>query len=175
MAGIEFREIARRLSCAEFARAEMVTSRSGRAKCPWRSEHRDNLKFNADGTCYCFACGRVADVVQLAAAVWATDQQTAARELNRRFNLGVSCETMTAAERERLEMARAAERARAAEAKRVEALEWSKAADAVRDAERALERFGPEDADSPAFRAALRRYGPLRERWANIWATREQN
>ena len=97
MAGIEFRDVARLLSCREFAEAEM-TLRRGRAACPFHGGEHFNLQFFDDGRCYCHVCHQAADVVQLAAAVWHCTQMEAADALNKRFNLHLDGKTPTAAE-----------------------------------------------------------------------------
>lgn len=89
MAGIEFREIANRLTCEEFARRELPM-KGNRAKCPFHGGEHYNLKFFRDGRCYCHTCHQAGDVVQLAAATWHVSQMDAARTLNRDFSLGVS-------------------------------------------------------------------------------------
>lgn len=88
--GIEFREVAQRLTCEEFARRELPM-RGHRAKCP-ACDHPDhyNLAFLRDGKAYCHKCHFVGDVVSLAAKTWHTSQIDAARTLNQEFHLGLS-------------------------------------------------------------------------------------
>lgn len=97
---IEFADVARLLSCREFAAAEGMKMRGGRAVCPFHAGADGyNLAFyERDGRCHCFKCGATADVVQLAAAVWSCSQVEAAGELNRRYNLRLDGRTPTAAE-----------------------------------------------------------------------------
>lgn len=83
---IEFADVARLLTCREFAEAEMDL-RGGRSKCPFHGGEHYNLQFFDDGRCYCHVCHKAADVVQLAAAVWSCSQVEAADELNKRYNL----------------------------------------------------------------------------------------
>ena len=91
---IEFKAVAAALSCREFAEAEMEIGKNGRAKCPFHGGHNFNLAFyDRDGKCHCHKCGRTADVVQLASAVWAIPQIEAADELNRMFHLGLDHQT----------------------------------------------------------------------------------
>ena len=158
MAGIEFKDVARLLSCREFAEAEGLRMRGGRGVCPFHAgAHNYNLAFKPDGHCYCYKCGRVADVVQYASAVWRCSQLDAAAELNERFHLGLAGESLTDAERERRRRDR--ERARDLQMlkRRAEAAEWSAACDAERAARAALERFTEADAETPAFDLALKR------------------
>lgn len=95
---IEFADVARLVSCREFADAEGMKMRGGRAVCPFHGGEHYNLQFFDDGKCYCHVCHKAADVVQLAAAVWGCSQVEAAGELNRRFNLHMDTKTPTAAE-----------------------------------------------------------------------------
>ena len=99
---IEFKKLARVLSCREFAEAEMELGKNGRARCPFHGGHNYNLAFyDRDGKCHCHKCGRTADVVQLASAVWAIPQIEAADELNRMFSLGLDHQTATPEDRQR--------------------------------------------------------------------------
>lgn len=165
MAGIEFKDVARLLTCREFAEAEGMRIQGGRLQCPFHGGHNFNCAFVNDGRrVYCHKCGRSGDVVTLAAAVWHTDQRSAAEELNERFKLGLSGQTVTPAERERREQERREAREQAEQAKRAEAQEWSKACDDERAAEAALRRFSVADADSAEFDQALRRLGQTRMR-----------
>ena len=154
---IEFKDVARALTCKEFAAAEMTVNRSGRAACPFHGGTHGNLAFYDDGRCHCFQCGRTADVVQLAASVWHMEQREAAEELNSRFHLGLSSETVTPAERERREQARQEARELREMVRRSEAEAWSRACEAERKAQAAIEHFDIEDADKPEFIQALQR------------------
>lgn len=103
MPGIEFRDVARLLGCKEFAEAEGLKLRGGRAVCVFHAGADGyNLAFYPDGKCHCHKCGRTADVVQLAAAVWSCNQREAASELNRRYRLGLDGKRLTAAEVDKL-------------------------------------------------------------------------
>ena len=103
----EFADVARLLDCKTFAEAEGMKLRGGRAVCPFHAGADGyNLAFyQRDGRCHCHKCGKTADVVGLAAAVWNVDMVTAARDLNERFRLGLT-ETMPTAERKVLISAR---------------------------------------------------------------------
>lgn len=165
MAGIEFRDVAALLTCREFAIASGMRIQGGRLQCPFHGGHNFNCALVNDGRrVYCHKCGRSGDVVTLAAAVWHTDQRSAAEELNERFKLGLSGQTVTPAERERREQERREAREQAEQAKRSEVQEWSKACDDERAAEAALRRFTAADADKPEFDQALRRLGQARMR-----------
>lgn len=157
MAGIEFKDVSRLLSCREFAEAEGLPIRGGRTRCPLHGGRNFNFALLDDGRAYCHVCHRAADVVQLAAAVWHMSQRDAAVELNERFHLGLAGESLTDAERERRRRDR--ERARDLQIlkRRAEAAEWSAACDAERAARAALERFTEADAETPAFDLALKR------------------
>ena len=89
--GIEFREVAQRLTCEQFARSGELPMKGNRAKCP-ACDHPDhyNLAFLRDGKAYCHKCHFVGDVVSLAAKTWGTSQMDAAQTLNREFSLGLS-------------------------------------------------------------------------------------
>ena len=95
---IEFKDVARLLSCKEFAEAEGLRIQHKRAQCPFHSGVHFNLQFFDDGRCYCHVCHQTADVVQLAAAVWHCSQMEAADALNKRFNLHLDGKAPTAAE-----------------------------------------------------------------------------
>lgn len=158
MAGIEFADVARLLDCKTFAEAEGLRMRGGRAVCPFHAGADGyNLAFKPSGRCHCYRCHKTADVVQLASAVWHTNQRDAAQELNARFKLGLTGESMTPAERDRREQARKEARDLQQRIKQAEAQEWSAACDAERAAQAAIERFTEADADTPAFDQALTR------------------
>ena len=158
MASIEFKDVARLLSCRQFAEAEGLRIQGGRLQCPFHGGHHYNLAFCNDGQrVYCHKCGRSGDVVGLAAAVWHTSQRDAAVELNERFKLGLTGETLTPAERDRREQAREEARDLQRRIKQTEAQEWSAACDAEKAAQAAIERFTEADADTPAFDQALKR------------------
>lgn len=174
MAGIEFSEVARLLTCREFAEAEGMKMRGGRAVCPFHAgAHNYNLGFLNDGRrVYCHKCGHSADVVGLAAAVWRMSQHDAAVELNERFNLGLTGERLTAdevarrdAERRRVRDLREAEH-------KAEAREWSEACDAERAAAAAMLRFTEADADKAEFNQALQRLAAAQQRCDVLQAAR---
>ena len=165
MAGIEFKDLARLLTCRELAETEGMKLRGGRAQCPFHGGEHFNLAFLRDGHCHCHVCGRTADVVQLASALWRMNQRDAAAELNARFKLGLTGETMTPAERERREQARREARDLQALVKQAEAQKWSAAADELREAERAAAQFTMKDADNAATWAAVARLGKAQDTW----------
>lgn len=154
---IEFKDVARALSCREFAEMEMEVNRAGRARCPFHGGTHGNLAFYDDGRCHCFKCGRTADVVQLAASVWHMEQREAAEELNSRFHLGLSSETVSPSERKRRDQARQEARELREMVRRSEAEAWSRACEDERRAQADIERFTVEDADKPEFNQALQR------------------
>lgn len=163
MPGIQFSEVAAKLSAERFARREMQM-RGGRARCPWCSDGsaRHNLAFYArDGKCHCFRCGETSDVVGLAAQVWHVTQLDAARLLNEEFSLCIADSTPTDEQRQR----RQNERKRREAAERAEREAWSAAADELREAEQAAAGLRIEDADNPATWAAVARMGAALDRW----------
>lgn len=171
--GIEFRDLARLLSCREFAEAEGMRMRGGRTVCPFHAGATGfNLAFYGDGRAHCHKCGRTADVVQLAAAVWNTDQRSAAAELNQRFKLGLAGERLTAADVTRRAADRQRERDLQQAEREADAQEWSAACDAERAAQRAVERFTEADADGAAFDQALQRLCAARLRCDVLQAER---
>lgn len=87
--GIEFREVARRVSCRDVLEAEGLEIHGDRAKCPFHGGTHYNLKLFDDGRCYCHQCHRAGDAVQLASALWHVEQTTAAARLNQQFGLGL--------------------------------------------------------------------------------------
>lgn len=165
MPGIEFSEIARLLSCEEFARHEMQL-RGKRAQCPFHGGKNFNLAFYPDGRCHCFSCGRTADVVQLAAAVWHTNQLDAARLLNDDYNLGLTGSVPT--DEQRRQRQRERDRREADEQRQRE--QWARAADDLREAEQAAGQFTIADADNPSTWAAIARLSAAQDKWAAMRA-----
>ena len=169
MPGIEFSEIARLLSCEEFARHEMQL-RGKRAQCPFHGGKNFNLAFypkgTKDGKCFCFKCGRAADVVQLAAAVWHTDLVTAANMLNDEYHLGLTSSTPTDEQRQCRQRER---EQRESDAQR-QREQWARAADDLREAEQAAGQFTIADADNPSTWAAIARLSAAQDKWAAMRA-----
>ena len=160
MPGLEFADVAAALTAEQFARHEMQM-RGKRAKCPFHGGEHYNLQFFSDGKCYCHVCHKSADVVQLAAAVWHTNQLDAARLLNDDFNLGLTGSVPTdeqrrQRQRERDQREREAQRQREA---------WTAAADDLREAERVTDGLTLADADNPATWAAVARLGKAQDTW----------
>lgn len=173
MAGIEFRDVATALSCREFAEAEGLRICGGRLQCPFHGGHNFNLALvNGGQRVYCHKCGRSGDVVTLAAAVWRTSQRDAAVELNTRFNLGLTGETLTAEERNRREAERQHERDLREAERQADVNEWSAACDAERAAQAAMERFTAADVDKAEFDQALRRLAAAQQRCDALQAAR---
>lgn len=170
MPGIEFAEVARRLSCREFADAEGLELRGGRTRCPF---HDGARRFNLaiyDDAVFCHVCHRRADVVGFAAAVWNTSQYNAAVELNSKYQLGLAGETVTPEERDRREQARREARELKEMVKKVENEAWAAACEEEQAAQRAIERFTQADVDKPAFDAALRRLSDAHQRCNELQA-----
>ena len=163
--GIDFKAVADAMPAEKFARHEMQM-RGNRAKCPWcdNPQHYNLAFYAADGKAHCHKCGRTADVVGLAAAVWHTNQLDAARQLNDVYRLGVAAETMTQAERDRREQARREARELRENAKRQQNAEYSAACDEVRAAQAAVERFTQTDAYRAEFNQALKRLCEAQQR-----------
>jgi len=159
MGGIEFKDVARLVSCREFAEAEGMKIHNGRCVCPFHpgADGYNLAFFKSDGRAHCYKCNKTADVVQLAAAVWAIPQVEAAAELNERFKLGLSAETMTTAERDRREQARRDARELRERVKQAENAEWARACEAEQAAQAEIERFTPEDVNKIEFDQALQR------------------
>lgn len=172
MAGIDFKSVARLVSCRDVAEAEGLAIRHNRIACPFHGGKSFNFALYADGRGHCFVCGRDADSVGLAAAVWRIDQRDAAVELNARFNLGLTGETLTTAERDRREQARRDARDLQQRIKQAEAQEWSAACDAERAAQAAIERFTEADADTVEFSQALQRLCAAQTRCEVLQAAR---
>lgn len=164
MAGLEFADVAAALTCEQFARRELPM-RGNRAKCPWcDNPTRYNLK--VDERCYCFSCHKTGDVVTLAAAVWHTNQLDAARQLNDEYRLGLTGSTPTDEQRQR----RQREREQREEEAERQRREWGKAADDLREAERAAAGLVIEDADKPATWATVARLAAAQDKWNRLWA-----
>ena len=166
LGGIEFKDVARLLTCEQFAEAEGMKMRGRRTVCPFHAGADGyNLAFNSDGTCHCFRCNVTRDVVALAAAVWRMNQRDAAVELNQRFNLGLTGERLTAADLARRDAERRRQRALRDAEKQAETREWSTVADTLREAEYAAACFTIEDAEKPATWAAIARWARAQEKW----------
>lgn len=168
--GIEFRDLARLLSCREFAEAEGLPVRNNRLVCPFHGGENFNLQILRDGKVRCYTCGAHGDVVDLAAAVWRINKRDAAVELNERFKLGLSGESLTQTERDRREQARREARELKEMIKQAEAQAWSDACEEERAAQQAIERFTVTDADGPEFDAALRRLSAAHQRCNELQA-----
>ena len=169
---IEFKDVARLLTCRQFAEAEGMRIQGGRAVCPFHGGKHYNLKFLPDGHVYCHVCHKAGDVVALAAATWHTSQRDAAEELNQRFKLGLEGERLTKAECDKRELERQRERDQRDNAKRAEAEEWARACDAEREARLAMLRFSEADADKREFSLALARLCEAQQRCDVIQAAR---
>jgi hypothetical protein len=165
MPGLEFSDVAAALSCETFARREL-RMRGNRAQCPFHGGEHYNLQFFKDGRCYCHVCHKAADVVQLAACVWHTNQLDAARLLNDDYNLGLTDSTPTDEQRRQRDREREA-RAAAEQAARDE---WGAAADDLREAEQATAALTAADADKPSTWAAVARLGKAQDRWHALQA-----
>lgn len=173
MAGIEFADVARLLDCRTFAEAEGMKMRGGRAVCPFHAGADGyNMAFKPSGRCYCYRCHKTADVVQLAAAVWSVPQIEAAAELNERFKLGLSAETMTPSERDRREQARREARELRERVKLAENAEWARACEEEQAAQAAIEQFTLADAGKIEFDQAWRRLGAAKLRCDVLHAAR---
>lgn len=163
--GIEFSDVARLLTCEQFARRELAM-RGNRAKCPFHHGANFNLAFFPDGRCHCFKCNRTADSVQLASATWNMNQLDAARLLNDEFSLGLAAEMPSDEQRE--QRRREADRR---DRERDEARKaWATACDEEREAAVQLERFTVDDADKPEFAAALKRLCDAQTKCDLMWA-----
>lgn len=165
MPGLEFSEVAAALTCEQFARREL-RMRGNRAQCPFHGGTHYNLQFFNDGRCYCHVCHKSADVVQLAACVWHTNQLDAAQLLNDEYNLGLTGSVPTDEQRRQRQREREA-RAAAEQAARAE---WGAAADDLREAEQAAAGFTLADAEKPATWAAVARLGAAQDKWHALQA-----
>lgn len=158
MPAIEFKDVARLVSCEDLVNAEGIEVKHGRIRCPFHGGHNFNFRLGGDtGRGFCFKCGRYADAVSLAAELWHVSQREAAEELNSRFHLGLAPETVTTADRERREAERRRQRDLLDQRRRQDVREWSEACEAERAAQREMERFTEADVDGTAFKQALQR------------------
>ena len=140
--------------------------RGKRAKCPWNpAESRHNLQFMLDGNCFCHACGRAGDVLQLAAAVWNCDTLSAARMLAGELGIAADGGGNWQEQRER----RQRERLEREQGRQAAAREWGTACDQLRQLERAAARFGVDDADKPSTWAVLRQLADVQTRLDLMW------
>lgn len=166
MPGIEFKDVAARLTAEQFARNNL-RMRGNRAQCPFHHGEHYNLQFFHDGKCYCHVCHKAGDVVALAAATWGTTQLEAAALLNEEYHLGLdaagkpSAAVLEARQRERQER----DRQHQDQKKR-----WGAACDREREARRVLERFTASDADKPEFGQALARMVAAQTELDLMWA-----
>ena len=165
MPGIEFSEIAARLSAEDFARRELPM-KGNRAKCPFHNGEHYNLQFFRDGKCYCHVCHKGGDVVTLASSVWHVSQKDAAEMLNDEYMLGLDGQTPTDEQRQR----RQQERDRREAEYQQEREAWAAAADELRSTETAAQGFTLRDAESEATWAAVAKLGAAQDRWAAMWA-----
>lgn len=169
MASVEFRDVAQLLTCRQFAEAEGLRMQGGRLQCPFHGGRHFNLAIWNDGRrVYCHKCHRGGDVVALAAAVWHMSQRDAAIELNARFKLGLNGERLTATELERRRRDREAARQDEAEARAAQRKLYADAADELREAEAALEKFDATADWTPAVTAAVHRLAAAQDRWHNL-------
>lgn len=157
--GIEFSDVARLLTCEQFARREL-RMRGNRAQCPFHGGERYNLAFYRDGKCYCHVCHKVADVVGLAAATWHTNQMDAARLLNDEYRLGLSGSVPTDEQRRRRDREREAHERAALD----EREQFKQAFDELFEARANIEKFTIADAEKPEFQAALIRLGKAQDK-----------
>lgn len=170
MAGIDFDAVKAAITCEDFARAEGLRLKARRAVCPFHpGADGHNLAFKPSGCCYCYVCHKTADVIQLAAAVWGTNQLEAAMLLNERFKLGLNDGSMTAEDVARKRRERQRQREIQEQTRKAKAAEMGAAADDLREAEAAMLRFSPDD-DGPAYRQALSRLGQAKDRWEMLQA-----
>lgn len=161
MAGIEFADVRRMLTCENFARQELEM-RGRRGKCPWcENTSHYNLVFLPDGNVYCHKCHNAGDVVTLAAQVWNVDQPTAARMLNDDFKLGLTASRPNPDQIKR----RQAERDQREADRQRERAAWSQAANDLREAEQAASDLTIEDANSPVTWAKVARLGAAQDKW----------
>lgn len=173
MAGIDFKAVRDAVSVRQLVEREgLKIDRGGRTRCPWcTSPTRANFKLNDDGSGYCFSCHKAADSLEMAAQLWHVDRLEAARQLNSIFRLGLEAEAVNAAELERRRRDREAARQAEAEARAAEGKLFSDAADELREAEAALERFTAMTDWTPALTAAVKRLAIAQDNWSNLWAS----
>lgn len=166
MPGIEFKQVADRLTAEQFARNHLRL-RGNRAQCPFHGGEHYNLQFFRDGKCHCHVCHRGGDVVALAAATWGTTQAEAAALLNDEYHLGLngggrpSAAVLEARQRERQERDHQRDEQRE---------RWGAACDREREARQLLERFTAADADKPEFNQALARMVAAQTELDMMWA-----
>ena len=170
--GIEFREVAQRLTAEQFARAELPM-KGNRAKCP-ACDHPDhfNLAFLRDGKAYCHKCHFVGDVVSLAAKTWHTSQMNAARTLNQEFHLGLSDGGPAPTILKQKQVERAAQ----LEEQREQEERWLthcprllSSLDEFHAACEALRRYDPDDLSTPAAEQALARAAIAKAKLDDVW------
>lgn len=173
VAGIDFKAIRDAVTVRRLVEREGMTVRGGRTRCPWCATHdsRFNFKLNADGSGYCFACHKAADAIDTAAQLWRVDKLEAARLLNSAFHLGLESEAVNAAELERRRRDREAALKAEAEARAADGQLFADAADELRVAEDALERFTTLTDWTPALTAAVKRLAIAQDNWSNLWAS----
>lgn len=173
MAGIDFKAIRDAVTVRRLVEREGLEIRGGRVRCPWCATHnsRFNFKLNADGSGYCFSCHRAADVIDTAAQLWHADKLEAARLLNDVFRLGLEAVAVDAAAVERRRRDREAALQAEAEARAADGKLFSDAADELREAEAALERFTALTDWTPALTAAVKRLAIAQDNWSNLWAS----
>ena len=138
---------------------------NGRAVCPWHDDHRPDLRFYDDGTCYCFACHAGGDAIALTEQIFSLTPKAAAERLRQDFHLDQPISdrpdpTATAKAKQRRDE-------RESERKR-----WGFLCDVVRQADAELRRFNPETAwDNPRFVAVLKAMARADEQLNIMWET----
>lgn len=123
--------------------------RSGRAVCPWHDDHKPDLRFYDNGTCYCFACHAGGDATALTAQVLGLAPVEAADRLRQDFHLDQPAgRRPDPAAKDRAQQRRDA---RASFNRR-----WGELCDVVHEADTELPRYEQENAwDNPRFVAVL--------------------
>ena len=123
--------------------------RHGRARCPWHDDHKPDLKFYDNGTCYCFACHAGGDATALTAQILGMTQLEAAERLREDFHLDRPVDDRPAPE--------AVAAAKQHKDKREqERRKWSFLCDVVHEADMVLAQYNLTDAwEQPRFRTVL--------------------
>ena len=172
VAGVDFSAIKAAMTCAEFAAREGLPMRGKRAKCPWNhAESRHNLQFMRDGNCYCHACGRGGDVLQLAAAVWTCDTLSAARMLAGELGIAADGGGNWREQRAQRERERERKAQRDAEQRKL----FSLACDQLHKLETAAARFGVDDAEHAETWQVVKQLADTQDRIERVIAEGREN
>lgn len=163
-------ELAELISAEEAARKAGLRFKGNRAFCPWHDDGRHPALAFRGQKCYCHACHRGGDAIDLYAAVYHVPMRRAARMLAADFGIDFDGNA-TPDEMRRIELARVRQRDRKARKMALGAL-YSRECDekhaALRNADKIESQSGARAADISDFWNALATAARADERAMNM-------